>query len=290
MSALARAHDAPVSAPSDAEYAFTDADFRRIAAMLREDSGIHLSDSKAALVYARLSKRLRRLGLRAFQDYCRLVASPEGREERGHMLSALTTNLTKFFREPHHFEHLRRNLLEPMAAEIRAGARLRIWSSACSTGEEPYSIALTVLDCLPEASQLDVKVLATDIDPVVVEKARKGVYTRDDLSPVPPALRDRWMAPVSPGETWTAGAEMRDLIGFRTLNLLHEWPMKQKYQAVFCRNVVIYFEEDVQNALWAKFRKVIAPKGRLYVGHSERVMDTGYASDGLTVYRLKESA
>lgn len=273
------------SAAPDGEFAFTDADFRRIAAMLREDSGIHLSESKSALVYARLSKRLRQLGLRSFEDYCRLVAAPAGREERGRMLSALTTNLTKFFREHHHFDHLKKCVLEPLAPSLRMGGRLRIWSAACSTGEEPYSLALTVLECLPEAPSLDVKILATDIDPVVVEKARRGVYTQQDVAPVASAQRDRWMRRGADGATWEAGSEMRTLIGFKTLNLLHEWPMRQRYDAIFCRNVVIYFEEDVQSQLWRRFQSVLKPDGRLYIGHSERVNDAAYESDGLTVYK-----
>lgn len=276
----------------EGEYAFTEADFRRIAAMLREDSGIHLAPSKATLVYARLAKRLRQLGLDSFQDYCRLLGDASGVEERARMMSALTTNLTRFFREPHHFDHLRTQVLEPMAGAVRNGARLRIWSSACSTGEEPYSLALTVLSVIPDAPRHDVRILATDIDPQVVARAQAGVYSSQAVAPIATAMRDRWMVPRDNGgeREWSVGDEARALISFRTLNLLADWPHRQRYQAIFCRNVVIYFEEETQNLLWSKFKGVMSNDGRLYVGHSERVTDRGYVSDGLTIYRLDGGA
>jgi chemotaxis protein methyltransferase CheR len=272
----------------EGEYPFTEADFRRIASMLREDSGIHLTPSKATLVYARLAKRLRQLGLESFHDYCRLLGEAGGAEERGRMMSALTTNLTRFFREPHHFEHLRTRVLEPMADAVRDGARLRIWSSACSTGEEPYSLALTVLSVLPDAHRHDVRILATDIDPQVVARAQAGVYSAQAVAPIAKPMRDRWLRPVGDDRNadWSVGDEARALVSFRTLNLLGEWPHRQRYQAVFCRNVVIYFEEETQTMLWQKFKGVMANGGRLYVGHSERVADRSYVSDGLTIYRL----
>jgi chemotaxis protein methyltransferase CheR len=276
----------------EGEYAFTESDFRRIAAMLREDSGIHLAPSKATLVYSRLAKRLRQLGLESFQDYCRLLGDAGGAEERARMMSALTTNLTRFFREPHHFDHLRTNVIAPMANAVRDGARLRIWSSACSTGEEPYSLALTVLSVMPDAPRYDVKILATDIDPQVVARAEAGIYSGQAVAPIPRAMRDRWMTPVDrgDGDEWSVGDDPRALISFRTLNLLADWPHRQRYQAVFCRNVVIYFEEETQNMLWKKFKGVMSGDGRLYVGHSERVNDTSYVSDGLTIYKLDGGA
>ena len=154
------------------EFAFTGEDFARVAALLREDSGIHLPDSKATLVYSRLAKRLRALGLESFADYCKLVSSDAGVDERRSMLAALTTNVTRFFREPHHFDHLRDHTLPPLLEEARAGGRVRFWSAGCSSGEEPYSMALTLLSAMPEIGELDVRILATDIDPNVVARMR----------------------------------------------------------------------------------------------------------------------
>ena len=159
----------------DGEFAFTNADFRAVAEVLYATSGIHLPDSKAALVYSRLAKRLRALGLRTFREYVALVQSDQGKEERERLLMALTTNVTRFFREPHHFDHLIQTVLTPMADKVKAGAPLRIWSSACSTGQEPYSIALAVLSVWPDAANRDIRILATDIDENVIKTARAGV-------------------------------------------------------------------------------------------------------------------
>lgn len=277
----------------EGEFLFTNDDFTTIARMLHDDAGIALSESKASLVYSRLVKRLRALGIESFRDYCRLVAGAEGVGERQNMLAALTTNVTRFFREPHHFEHLKAKLLPGLAARARARGRVRIWSAGCSTGQEPYSIALTVLEALPEAASLDVRILATDIDPNVVAAGRAGVYSPEAVQPVPVPLRDRWMARVEDNgqPAWGAGEEMRRLVAFRELNLMAGWPMKGRFDAIFCRNVVIYFDEPTQARIWARFAPLINPDGRLYVGHSERVGDTArFETDGLTTYRLKEAA
>ena len=277
----------------EGEFPFTSDDFTAIARMLHDDAGIALSESKASLVYSRLVKRLRALGIESFRDYCRLVAGVEGVGERQNMLAALTTNVTRFFREPHHFEHLKAKLLPGLAARARARGRVRIWSAGCSTGQEPYSIALTVLEALPEAASLDVRILATDIDPNVVAAGRAGVYSPEAVQPVPAPLRDRWMARVEDNgrPAWAAGEEMRRLVAFRELNLMGHWPMKGRFDAIFCRNVVIYFDEPTQARIWARFAPLINPDGRLYVGHSERVGDTvRFETDGLTTYRLKEAA
>jgi chemotaxis protein methyltransferase CheR len=273
----------------EGEFLFTEEDFKRIASFLKEASGIHLQEAKATLVYSRLAKRLRKVGMRTFHEYLSFIATPSGAEERDAMLAALTTNVTRFFREPHHFDHLRDSVLARLAASVRGGARLRLWSSACSTGQEPYSMALTLLSAIPEATRLDVRILATDIDPVVVDTARAGVYSEEAVSAIPAALRDKWMSRErESGRTiWRAGAEMRSLIAFNTLNLIGEWPMRGKFDAIFCRNVVIYFEEHTQARIWTRFRSFLHPHGRLYIGHSERVDVPGYVSDGLTVYRLE---
>ena len=163
------------------EFALTARDFDDIAAMIFKDAGIDLPVSKAPLVYSRLAKRLRALNLPTFRDYCDLVASPAGAAERHKMLSALTTNVTKFFREPHHFEHLRDVVLPKLLTAARAGGKIRIWSSACSSGEEPYSAALTVLGLEAKAADLDIKVLATDIDPEIVAKAASRALSRGGL-------------------------------------------------------------------------------------------------------------
>ena len=168
------------------EFKMTNRDFSDIAAMLYADAGIYLPESKATLVYSRLVKRLRALNIESFQDYCELVGAPDGADERLEMLSALTTNVTRFFREPHHFEHLKTHVLPSLVETARRGGRARLWSAACSTGQEPYSIALTLLSLEPNAGALDIKILATDIDPRVVAEGRRGDLCRGPMADVPP--------------------------------------------------------------------------------------------------------
>lgn len=277
---LAREDDVVVQG----DFPFTARDFRRIASLLREQSGIHLPEAKVALVYSRLAKRLRKSGIATFRDYCDLIETPEGAEERTAMLAALTTNVTRFFREPHHFDHLRERTLPPLIAAARAGKRVRLWSSACSTGEEPYSIALTLLAMWPEAAQYDVRILATDIDPNVVATARVGLYPASAVEPIPAPLRDRWLS--RSGDRWRINDEVRALIRFNTLNLIGDWPMRGRFDIIFCRNVVIYFEVETQDLIWRRFRDILNPEGRVYIGHSERIDSPGFVSDGLTIYRL----
>lgn len=275
------------------EYKMTPRDFREIASMLYADAGIFLQESKSTLVYSRLVKRLRKLNLESFQDYCQLVASPAGAAERLEMLSALTTNVTRFFREPHHFEHLRSHVLPPLLEVARRGGRARLWSAACSTGQEPYSIALTLLATDPNAASLDVKILATDIDPRVVDEAQRGVYPDSALGDIPSELRKRYFAPTGNRGEGQVSDEVRRLITFRTLNLNADWPMQGKFGVIFCRNVVIYFDEPTQQKVWGRFAAKLEPNGWLYIGHSERVTGpaTGrFVSEGITAYRLKNGS
>ena len=277
----------------DGEFPLTADDFRRIAAMLHADAGISLHDHKATLVYSRLAKRLRALGLRSFRDYCALVADETGVDERQRMLAALTTNVTRFFREPHHFEHLRTTALPPLLDAARRGGRVRLWSAACSNGSEAYSMGMVVLDLLPEAAALDIKILASDIDPNMIAHAREGSFPASALLPAPPESTRRWFKPVGPGsDELEAGPELRNLIAFRELNLIGDWPMKGRFDVIFCRNVVIYFEEETQSRIWSRFLPHLTQGGRLYIGHSERLTGPAaarFASDGITIHRLREA-
>ena len=247
------------------EFLLTQRDFREIAVMIHADAGIALPQSKAAHVYSRLAKRLRALGLSNFRDYCRLAATSEGLDERQKMLAALTTNVTRFFREPHHFHHLENKILPPLIEAARRGERLRLWSAACSSGQEPYSIALALLSLMPDAAEYDIKVLATDIDPKMLAAGRRGTYTEDDVAPVPAKLHSQWFVPVTGGQmdctagTVEAASELREVVAFRELNLLGSWPMKGRFQAIFCRNAASYFDDPTREQLWGRF----APNCRL---------------------------
>ena len=273
----------------EGEFVFTAEDFRHIAQTLHAHAGIALSEGKAALVYSRLAKRLRLLGLRSFRDYCALIEGVEGVDERQAMTAALTTNVTRFYREPHHFDHLRDQVMPELAARARAGGRVRLWSAACSNGQEPYSMALTVLDVLPEAADLDVRILATDIDPNMVAEGAAGIYSDELLSPVPASGRKHFEPVAGRPGLFSADASLRRLVAFRELNLIGDWPMRGKFDVIFCRNVVIYFDDATQEMVWSRFTPMMAPGATLYIGHSERV--SGPATSqlqtcGLTAYRL----
>jgi chemotaxis protein methyltransferase CheR len=280
----------PVHTTFPNDYAMTADDFGRIATMLREETGIDLSPSKATLVYSRLAKRLRLLGLDSFHDYCTLVAGHDAVGERQQMMAALTTNITRFFREPHHFAHLKAQVLPTLLDSARLGARVRIWSAACSSGEEPYSIALTVLSLMPDAGSYDIKILATDINASMIAKGVSGQYGEADLRDVEPELRRRWFSPTSTDQVpaFRAATELRKLVTFRRLNLFDPWPMRGQFQVVFCRNVVIYFDDETQSCVWTRILPILCPGGHLYIGHSERISGpatNALCSDGITTYR-----
>jgi chemotaxis protein methyltransferase CheR len=272
----------------DGEFVFTAEDFRTIAATLHAAAGIALPESKATLVYSRLAKRLRALGLESFRQYCALVTGDRGLDERQQMIVALTTNVTRFFREPHHFDHLKEKVLPPLLANAKRGGAVRIWSAGCSNGSEAYSIGLTILSLMPDAPDFDVRILATDIDVNMLAEGRAGVYSGQAIAPVPGELRARWFE--RHGEDWRASEPLRRLVTFNELNLIGDWPMRRQFQAIFCRNVVIYFEEETQSQVFNRFTPLLSPEGRLYIGHSERVCGPAAArfeTDGVTTYRLR---
>ncbi|WP_235919041.1 CheR family methyltransferase [Aureimonas psammosilenae] len=276
----------------EGEFLLTEADFETITRVLHEDAGILIPPSKTTLVYSRLAKRLRTLGLASFKDYCALIAGESGASERMTMMAALTTNVTSFFRENHHFEHLRSSLLPPLLAEAKRGGRVRIWSAGCSNGHEPYSIALTILSMMPDAANHDVRVLASDIDPNVVGFGHAGVYDEDAVSAVPDDLRRRWMSEVRDGSgtrRFEVSEEMRTIVSFRELNLIGDWPMKGRFNAIFCRNVTIYFDQPTRERIWRRFCDYMQPEAWLYIGHSERLTgacQSFLSYEGTTAYRF----
>ncbi|MCM2396090.1 protein-glutamate O-methyltransferase CheR [Rhizobium sp. S95] len=277
------------------EYPLTRRDLNEIAAMIYSDAGISLNDSKASLVYSRLSKHIRNLGLSGFRAYCNLVASPEGAVERREMLSHLTTNFTRFFRENHHFDHLRTEVLPDLINRAKAGGRVRIWSAACSDGQEPYSIALTVLSLLPNAADYDFKILATDIDPKILALAKAGCYDETALETVSPAMRKQWFREVDVNgrRKFQIDDRVKRLITFNELNLMSQWPFKGQFDVIFCRNVVIYFDEPTQMRIWTRFAGQLPEGGHLYIGHSERVSGeakNNFDNIGITTYRYTGKA
>lgn len=281
------------SAPdfAQSEFPFTLSDFTRIAEIMATDCGIVLETGKMPLVYSRLSKRLRLLKARTFRHYCAFVLSDAGAAERRLMVEALTTNVTQFFREKHHFEHLRQAVLPGLLENARRGGRVRLWSAGCSSGEEPYSIGLTILDMMPDAARFDIRVLGTDIDTRMLTQAREGLYPKAAVAAIDRGLRDRWMRVRDSGDGvagWEAGDELRSLVTFRTANLIDAtWPMRGPFQVIFCRNVVIYFDGQTRERILGKLVNLLSPAGHIYIGHAERLPPdaTDVSLVSLTTYR-----
>ena len=278
-----------LAAPRVREFVFGNEDFEALRKLVKDITGINLSDQKRELVYGRLARRLRALHLRTFAEYRDLLASDGGREI-GELCNAITTNLTSFFRESHHFDYLREQVLQPLAAAHRAGQRrVRIWSAGCSTGEEAYSLAMTVVESFPDLRTWDVKILATDLDSDVLAKAQRGVYTADRVRSMAPQRLSRFFVEKRgrEGPQYEVSRELASLITFKQLNLMHSLPMKGPFEAIFCRNVVIYFDKDTQRELFSRVAQIQRPGDLLFLGHSESLfkVSESYTPIGKTVYR-----
>ena len=264
-------------------FEFTPRDFARVRTLIYRQAGISLGESKQEMVYSRLARRLRAKGLNSFEEYLDRLESGRDKEEWVAFTNALTTNLTSFFREAHHFpilvEHLR-----------KMRAPLSIWCSASSTGEEPYSIAMTVCEAFGSLMP-PVSIVATDIDTNVLETAANGVYPIDRIEKM---TQDRVKRFFQRGKGERSGLvrvrpELRQMVTFKPLNLLaSNWPVSGAFDVIFCRNVMIYFDKPTQSKILARFVPLMKPDGLLFAGHSENFM---YASDafrlrGKTVYEL----
>lgn len=272
-------------AHQDSEFELKDKDFQFIKQFIVKQAGIELSEAKRNLVYSRLVRRLRVLKLKTFSDYCDYLESGD-EEELEHCVNALTTNLTSFFREVHHFDFLQNELLPRLIRE-KADKELRVWSAGCSTGEEPYSLAMVLAEKMP--ADWNIHLLATDLDSNVVATGAAGQYTLDRITGISDARRKRWFLRgkgANEGQVLVR-KELRDMISFNRLNLLDPWPFKHKFDFIFCRNVVIYFSKDTQRVLFDRYADQLQPNGHIFIGHSEnlyRVSDR-FKLLGSTIYQ-----
>ena len=269
------------------EYSLSEREFARIKARVYSVAGISLSDAKRTLVVSRLSKIVRALRLPSFDAYVDYLERGGSAQDGQDFVNALTTNLTRFYREDHHFEHLR-SYVGTLMSERPRGTRLRIWSAGCSTGQEPYTIGMDLLAAFPELKRWDFKILATDIDTAVLAKAAGGVYPENELNGLS-AERSRPFERLGDGMI-RIPAGVRELVSFKPLNLIGPWPMKGPFDAVFCRNVAIYFDKPTQGEVFGRFAQLLAPEGFLYIGHSENLGTggDGFRLVGKTIYQSKE--
>lgn len=257
----------------DKEFLYTDKDFHFLSQLVTSHAGITLPDGKKQLLYSRLIRRLRELGLSSFSEYCDILNNNLD-DEFPRFINAITTNVTHFFRENHHFEFLKDIILPEIIKknQVNAKPRLRIWSAGCSTGEEPYSIAIVVRERIPDLHRWNAKILATDLDTDVLQKARHGFYTMERIKEVNKDRMYKWFREVNNENgqpLYEIKSNLREIIAFRQLNLMDKWPMSGKFDVIFCRNVTIYFDKKTRTDLINRFADILTPDGYLILGHSE---------------------
>lgn len=268
-------------------YVLTDAEYKDICSLVYDNTGIILNEQKRKLAYSRFSRRLKELNLNTFHEYCEIVRSGN-KQEITHFANAITTNLTSFFREAHHFDRLIDEVMPKLLQ--KSTRRIRIWSAGCSTGEEPYSLGISILKKYPGITNWDFKILATDLDSKVLQTASDGIYKSQGLNTLDdPTIAKEWFkaGTMNGVECVQIVPKVRDLIQFKKLNLMdQEWPMKGTFDVIFCRNVVIYFDHVTQQKLFSKFSKLQNNGDYLFIGHSETLkgFKTDYKNTGRTVY------
>lgn len=278
------------SLPGISPGVYDEKDFRAVAAIVHKEAGILLPPGKAMLVYSRLAPLVRASNRGTFAAYLQLIESDA--EERRKTINALTTNHTFFYREAHHFEHFAHEVRPHLLDDLHHGGAVRMWSAGCSSGEEVFSLTMTLLGHdRGEGTRLarhDIRILASDIADHALKKASEGRYEARDGSALPDDLRRNWTREES-GQM-VIGPEARDLVQFKRLNLHGDWPMRRPFQVIFCRNVMIYFDQPTKERLVSRFAQALCPGGYLYIGHSERI--SGPAEDllepvGPTIYHRR---
>lgn len=276
------------------DHQLSDKDFRFICKLVYNQTGIVLGEHKRIMVYRRLMRRTRELQIGSFSDYCRLLENQQS-GELPNFINAITTNLTSFFREVHHFDYLRSDFLPEHQNTYGASRRLRIWSAGCSTGEEPYSLAITLSETFGDAlANWDAKILATDLDTTVLETAKQGVYKSDRIEGLPGRVQKRWFrrGKNDKADLVKVDPSLAGLITFKQLNLLHEWPVKGPFDVIMCRNVLIYFDRETQRSLVERYSNLLRPGGLLILGHSESVAKgfSQFQMIGRTIFQRKAVA
>nr|WP_051202408.1 protein-glutamate O-methyltransferase [Desulfovibrio aminophilus] len=267
----------------------SEADFRRFSQFITAELGIKLPPAKKTMLEARLQKRLRALGLGSHREYCEFLFSPQGMEqELAQLIDVVTTNTTHFFREPRHFEILAAKVI-PDILRRKGRGRVAVWSAGCSTGEEPYTLAMVLSECAEINPELSFSILATDISTQVLTLAKRAVYAEDRIEGIPEALKRKYLLRSKDRSRRLVrmGPELRSKVNFQRLNFMREFDFREDLDIIFCRNVVIYFDRGTQEELFKRFCGKLIPGGYLFIGHSESLtgMDLPLVQVAPTVYR-----
>lgn len=258
-----------------------------LADLVRREAGIEIGPNRHAMIRSRLARRLRSLNVASIAAYRDLVLAGTA-EELPHLISCLTTNVSSFFREPHHFDLLADTVRKHLLPRLAANGRVRLWSAGCALGQEAWSMAMVLSDLGLTPDRGDVRILATDIDPVALRTAAAGRYTESMLEGLPQERRTRGFVRDAVSGEWTVSEPLRRLVAFRELNLVRPFPVRGPFDVVFCRNVMIYFDDRTQTDLCRRLAAVIGEGGLLCIGHSERIAEDLaplFTGTGLTAYR-----
>lgn len=271
------------------EFSLSDSEFNDIRTVIKELTGINMGKQKKLLVYRRVASRLTATGIPTFRQYLGYLKDGDP-EELEHFANAVTTNLTAFFRENHHFNFVAKTIIpEIVAAKATSRKRFRIWSAGCSTGEEPYSLAITLREAFPNLHNWDAKILCTDLDSNVLETCRAGVYSKERVKKIPHERLQRWFTKSGTGQDaeFKVKPLLQEMLVFKQLNLMNEWPMRGKFDVIFCRNVIIYFDKLTQRFLIDRYADMLEENGYLILGHSESLFNVSdrFKLIGHTIYR-----
>ncbi len=293
---MSPAHSCPTYPMSARDESISNRDFGRLRSLIYAQSGISLNADKKTMLELRIKRRLRSLNLNSFGQYCDYLFGPHGeKEELVHLLDVVSTNKTDFFREPEHFEFLAEKAIPDLVARNQSGRPLLIWSAGCSTGEEPYTLAIVLTECGQAHPGFRFRILATDISTTVLAKAERGIFTCEVVRPVPAELRRKYFMRSRDRDSNATRVvpELRQLVEFRRLNFMDaDFGLTQKADVFFCRNVIIYFDRPTQERILQKLTGQLMPGGYAFVGHSETLhdMDVPLVPVAPAVYRKKEDA
>ena len=272
------------------EFKFTKSDFNKLRKIANDYTGIIVTDDKYDMYYSRLVKRLRRLQLKSFAEYVDYLEANSATEFTP-FIDSITTNLTSFFRENHHFDYMKSHIVPDLLSRKSVTSEIHAWSAGCSTGEEPYSIAMTLLEAMSNTTVIKPRILASDIDTTVISKASSGVYDLSRLDGLSGAIKKRWFfrGKGSNSGLVRVSPELQKIISFKQVNLMHEFPMREKFHIIFCRNVVIYFDRPTKMDLINRYADKLEPNGYMILGHSESIqgLSDRFETVGKTIYRKK---